>query len=95
MEILSPKKSESNSLKSQNFDGFLGFFVGSKNPSVLSVHGFSGSAKTPKRRKIASQISLLKSHYLGDNAHSFARLLLLPTGTQYPAGSPIPKKSEF
>ena len=39
-------------LKSQNFDGFLGFFVGSENPSVLSVHGFSGSAKTPKRRKI-------------------------------------------
>lgn len=39
-------------LKSQNFDGFLGFFVGSENPSVLSVHGFSGSAKTPERRKI-------------------------------------------
>ena len=39
-------------IKSQNFDGFLGFFVGSENPSVLSVHGFSGSAKTPKRRKI-------------------------------------------
>ena len=40
-------------LKRREFDGFLGFFAGSENPSVLSVHEFSGSAKTPKRREFS------------------------------------------
>ena len=40
-------------IKRREFDGFLGFFAGSENPSVLSVHEFSGSAKTPKRRKLS------------------------------------------
>jgi len=39
--------------KRREFDDFLGFFAGSENPSVLSVHGFLGSAKTPKRRKLS------------------------------------------
>ena len=42
-----------NSLKRREFDGFLGFFAGSENPSVLSVHEFSGSVKTPKRRELS------------------------------------------
>ena len=42
-----------SSLKRREFDGFLGFFAGSENPSVLSVHEFSGSAKTPKRRELS------------------------------------------
>ena len=42
-----------SSLKRREFDGFLGFFAGSENPSVLSVHEFSGSAKTPKRREFS------------------------------------------
>ena len=41
------------SLKRREFDGFLGFFAGSENPSVLSVHEFSGSVKTPKRRELS------------------------------------------
>ena len=40
-------------IKRREFDGFLGFFAGSENPSVLSVHEFSGSAKTPKRRELS------------------------------------------
>ena len=43
--------------KRREFDDFLGFFAGSENPSVLSVHGFSGSAKTPKRRKLSPFLS--------------------------------------
>ena len=43
--------------KRREFDEFLGFFAGSENPSVLSVHGFSGSAKTPKRRKLSPFLS--------------------------------------
>jgi len=39
--------------KRREFDDFLGFFAGSENPSVLFVHGFSGSAKTPKRRTLS------------------------------------------
>ena len=39
--------------KRREFDGFLGFFAGSENPSVLSVHEFSGSVKTPKRRELS------------------------------------------
>ena len=42
-----------NPIKRREFDGFLGFFAGSENPSVLSVHEFSGSAKTPKRRELS------------------------------------------
>ena len=40
-------------IKRREFDGFLGFIAGSENPSVLSVHEFSGSAKTPKRRELS------------------------------------------
>ena len=40
-------------IKRREFDGFLGFFAGSENPSVLSVHEFSGSVKTPKRRELS------------------------------------------
>ena len=40
-------------IKRREFDGFLGFFAGFENPSVLSVHEFSGSAKTPKRRELS------------------------------------------
>ena len=39
--------------KRREFDGFLGFIAGSENPSVLSVHEFSGSVKTPKRRELS------------------------------------------
>ena len=46
MEKISP-------IKRREFDGFLGFFAGSENPSVLSVHEFSGSVKTPKRRELS------------------------------------------
>ena len=37
----------------------------------------------------ASHTALLKSHCRGGNAHSFACVRLFPTGTQYPAGTPI------
>ena len=52
------KKSEfwcdyTSPIKRREFDGFLGFFAGFENPSVLSVHEFSGSAKTPKRRELS------------------------------------------
>ena len=39
-------------LKRREFDGFLGFFAGFENPSVLSVHEFSGSAEKAEYRKI-------------------------------------------
>ena len=39
--------------KRREFDGFLGFFAGSENPSVRGVHEFSGSVKTPKRRELS------------------------------------------
>ena len=37
----------------------------------------------------ASHTALLKSHCRGGNAHSFACVRLFPTGTQYPAGTPV------
>ena len=40
-------------IKRREFDGFLGFFAGFENPSVLSVHGFSGSRKNSKRRELS------------------------------------------
>ena len=38
---------------------------------------------------LTAHTALLKSHCRGDNAHSFACVRLIPTGTQYPTGSPI------
>ena len=38
---------------------------------------------------LTAHTALLKSHCRGDNAHSYACVRLFPTGTQYPAGSPI------
>ena len=36
----------------------------------------------------ASHTALLKSHYRGDNAHSFACVLLFPKSTKYLLGAP-------
>ena len=63
MKLQENKKRQDNlpflllTCKRREFDDFLGFFAGSENPSVLSVHGFSGSAKTPKRRKLSPFLS--------------------------------------
>ena len=38
---------------------------------------------------LTAHTALLKSHYWSNNAHSFVCVRLFPTGTQYPAGSPI------
>ena len=57
------------------------------------VFGFRQNAEKAQiaSHNFAFEITLSQ----GNNAHSFARVRLFPTGTQYPAGSPDPKKLEF
>ena len=74
---------------------FWRFFRGSENPSVLGVHGFSGSRKNSKRRELRRKSRFWPNKLFIFACLSFACLLLVPTGTQYPAGSPKLKSSEF
>ena len=54
-----------------------------------------GSVKTPKRREFRHKLRFWPNNLFIFACLSFACLLLLPTGTQYPAGSPKLKSSEF
>ena len=93
-----PKKSEfldSNSLKTARiwwiFD--VSYEV-LKILVYLDVHGFSGSRKNSKRRELRRKSRFWPNKLFSFVCLSFARLLLLPTGTQYPAGSPKSLKSQ-
>ena len=75
---------------------FWRFFRGSENPSVLTRTRIFRFSEKLKKALISSQTSLLTKQTLFlFVCLSFACLLLVPTGTQYPAGSPKLKSSEF
>ena len=62
---------------------------------LLKSQNFDELYTLLKRRECVAHFVFEITLSQGNNAHSFARVRLFPTGTQYPAGSPNPKKSEF
>ena len=94
LKLTSPKTARIcilfHSLKSQNFDGFLGFFVGSENPSVRGAHctfeiALSGAAMLTLMLVCAFLhvvcFILDQTIVASDKCLSYARMLLFPTGT--------------
>ena len=71
------------SLKSQNFDVWLFLKRREFDGFLMFLSGFWKSQCTRRTLRFWNHV------IASDNAHSFARVRLFPTGTQYPAGSPV------
>ena len=68
---------------------FWRFLASSYEGAYLGVRNRVRFCQKLKKARIASQILLRPNKLISIVCLSFARLLLLPTGTQYPAGSPF------